>query len=80
VNVPGIGTQSSRMMFTHEGQKMFILDSFCRTINQYDVVYNHRTHLANQAGLAEAARLKATQALPGVANQNQNQEQSEPVA
>jgi len=57
------------MMFTHEGQKLFILDSFCRTINQYDVVYDHIVHLENQSKMAEAAHRKATEALPGVVNQ-----------
>lgn len=73
MDVPGIGTQSSRLMFTHEGQKLLILDSFCRSICQYDVKYNPSIYLENQANIAAAARKQATTALPGIANQQQQQ-------
>lgn len=56
-------------MFTHQGQKLLVLDSFCRTINQYDVKYNNDIHLDNQNKILEAAQKKATQPLSGTLNQ-----------
>ena len=45
--MPGVGTQSSRMVFTHEGSRLVVLDSFSRSMAQYDVVFNRETHLNN---------------------------------
>ena len=64
-DVPGIGTQSSRLMFTHEGRRLLVLDSFCRSISQFDVVYNHSIQLDNHAQQLAAAQRKATAPIPG---------------
>lgn len=47
MEVPGIGTQTSRLVFSHQRQQLLLLDTYCRSINQYKICYNPTIHNNN---------------------------------
>ena len=65
--MPGIGTQSSSLLFAHEGQQLLVLDTYCRSINQYNIYYNPIIHNNNLKVIQEKINGKINK-IPQITN------------
>ena len=71
-------------MFTHEGSRLYTLDSFCRSVNQYDIIFNKEIHLNNVkiAQDIKDGKLNATTAskpVPAITEQGETNAVANPV-